>query len=113
MLEAIVGNKSAYWVMLYIYHYGEVYPRQVATARDVAVSPIIQQLKKFSNAGVLASKKVGKSTLYFFNRKASQVRPLIEIIKMEYQNIPDADKAILFSERSRARRPGKPVKLKE
>lgn len=113
MLQTILGNKSAYWVMLYIYHYGEVYPRQVASALDTSVAPIILQLKKFSDAGVLASKKVGKSTLYFFNRKASQVRPLIEMIKMEYDNIPDADKAILFSKRSRARRPGKPVKGQE
>ena len=60
MLEKLLGNKSAYWVMLYLYHYGEVYPSLIADSLGTSLNPIKGQLKKLSDAGILSRKKMGK-----------------------------------------------------
>lgn len=109
MLEAILGNKSAYWVMLFIYHYGEVYPKMIADSLETSVTPLKAQLEKLSDAGVLARKKTGNISLYFFNEKAAIVKPLKEMIAVEYDNISMADRTKIFSKRSRARKKGKEV----
>jgi len=109
MLETLLGNKSAYWVMLYLYHYGEAYPTMIADALGISMNPIKAQMKKLSDAGILARKKTGNVNMYFFNEKAAIVKPLKEMIRIEYDNISTADKNKLFKHRSRARREGKPV----
>ena len=109
MLEKLLGNKSAYWVMLYLYHYGEVYPTLIADSLQTSLNPIKGQLKKLSDAGILSRKKMGKMNLYFFNEKAAIVKPLKEMIAIEYDNINQADKNKLFNHRARSRREGKPV----
>ena len=48
MLEKLLGNKSAYWVMLYLFHYGEVYPSLIADSLETSLNPIQGQLKKLS-----------------------------------------------------------------
>lgn len=109
MLETLLGNKSAFWVMIYLYHYGEVYPSLIADSLEISMNPIKGQLKKLSDAGILLRKKTGNVNLYFFNEKAAIVKPLKEMIAIEYDNISAADKNRLFKHRARARRQGKPV----
>jgi predicted transcriptional regulator len=109
MLEKLFGSKSAYWVLLFIYHYGEVYPAMIAENLETSANPIKGQLKKLSNVGILLRKKTGNVTIYFFNEKAAIVKPLKEMLKIEYDNISSADKNKIFKLRARSRREGKPV----
>lgn len=109
MLGTLLGNNSAYWVMLFLYHYGEVYPTMIADALGTSMNPIKGQLKKMSDAGILSRKKTGNVNLYFFNEKAAIVKPLKEMIAVEYDNISKSDKNKLFKLRNRARREGKPI----
>lgn len=95
--------------MLYLYHYGEVYPTLIADSLNTSLNPIKGQLKKLADAGLLMRKKTGNVTLYFFNEKAAFVKPLKEMIAIEYNNISVSDKNKLFKHRARARREGKPV----
>lgn len=107
MLATLLGNESAYWVMLFLYHYGEVYPTMIADALGTSMNPIKGQLKKLSDAGILSRRKMGNVNLYFFNEKAAIVKALKEMIAVEYDNISKADKNKLFKLRSRSRREGK------
>ncbi|HXH76016.1 MAG TPA: hypothetical protein VNJ08_13685 [Bacteriovoracaceae bacterium] len=111
MLEKLFGNKSAYWVMLFLYHYGEVYPTMIADALEISMNPIKGQLKKLNDAGILLRKKTGNVNLYFFNEKSAFVKPLKELIAVEYANISSNDKNKIFKRRARARREGKPIIL--
>ncbi len=95
--------------MLYLYHYGEVYPSLIADSLGTSLNPIKGQLKKLSDAGILSRKKMGKMNLYFFNEKVAIVKPLKEMISIEYDNLNDKDKNKLFKHRARSRREGKPV----
>jgi len=109
MLEGIFGNKTAEKVLLHIYHYGEIHASAIAEDYRIALNPIKGQLDRFENAGILASKEVGRSRLYFFNPKSVFLGPIRELLKITYESIPLKEREILFASRRRPRRKGKPV----
>ncbi len=109
MLEGIFGNKTAEKVLLHIYHYGEIHASAIAQDYKIALNPIRGQLDRFEYAGILASKEVGRSRLYFFNPKSVFLGPVKSILKTAYDSIPLKEREVLFTSRRRPRRKGKPV----
>ena len=109
MLEGIFGNKTAEKVLLHIFHYGESHASGVAQDFGIALNPIIQQLARFEESGVLVSKQAGRSRMYSFNPKSPFSRPVKELIEIAYEGIPLAEREKMFSTRRRPRRKGKPV----
>ena len=109
MLDKILGSDSAMKIMFHLIHYGEIYPSAVAKDYQISLSGVQKQFQRFEEAGILVSKLVGKSRVYLFNKKSPVVKPFIELIKVYYDGLSLQDKELLFGERRRPRRPGKPV----
>ncbi|MBF0205515.1 MAG: winged helix-turn-helix transcriptional regulator [Oligoflexia bacterium] len=109
MLKDIFGNNNAVYALLHVYHHGEIHATAIANDLEVALSPIQNQLDRFERAGVLVSKKVGKTRVYFFNMKSPIIKPFIELIKIYYESLPFSDHQKLFPTRRRPRVKGKPV----
>jgi DNA-binding transcriptional ArsR family regulator len=109
MIEVIFGNKTAAQVMLYLFHYGEAYANGLARDMEITLSQVQKQLDKFEVAGILVSKKVGTVRIYSFNPKLGVTKKIKELIQVFYEAIPLEQRQILFSERRRPRRKGKPV----
>ena len=108
-LEALFGNRTAAKLMLYLFHYGEVYATGMAKDLDVALSPIQRQMDKFEAAGVLTSKMVGNTRVYSFNPKQPATRKLKELVQVFYEAMSMQERERLFSTRRRPRRRGKPI----
>jgi len=109
MLEGIFGNKTAEKVLLHIFHYGESHASAIASDFRVALTPILHQLVRFEDAGILVSKQLGRSRVYSFNPKSPFSRPVQQIIEIAYEGIPLFERQKLFATRRRPRRKGKPV----
>lgn len=109
MLEKLFGTQTAGFVLLHLYHYGEVYARGLARDLNISLSAVQKQLQKFEDAGVLASKLMGRTRIYSFNQKSPLTKPLMELIDVIYSSMSLSDKEHLFKTRQRPRRPGKPV----
>jgi hypothetical protein len=110
MLENIFGNKSTEKILLHIFHYGESYASAIASDFKTPLNPIVQQLNKLEQSGVLVSKVIGRSRIYSFNPKSPFSKPMKEIIQIAYEGIPLNERHELFAIRRRPRRKGKPVK---
>lgn len=109
MLDKILGTKTAEFIMLHLFHYGEVHARGLAKDSAISLSAIQNQLQKFEDAGVIISKKIGNVRVYRFNRKSPLTKPLMELVKVVHSSMSLSDKATLFSVRKRPRRAGKPI----
>jgi predicted transcriptional regulator len=109
MLEGVFGNKTAERVLLHVYHYGEIHASAIAQDYGMAINPVKGQLDRFERAGILASKEVGRTRLYFFNPKSVLVSPIRDLLKIVYETIPLKDREQIFGTRRRPRRKGKPV----
>jgi predicted transcriptional regulator len=109
MLEGIFGNKNAEKVLLHVFHYREIHASAIASDYGIALNPIKGQLDRFERAGILGSKEVGRSRLYFFNPKSVFHESIQSILKIAYHSIPLNERETLFRTRRRPRRKGKPV----
>lgn len=108
MLEDILG-KAAQKILLHLYHYGETYASAVSRDLSTSLGQVQRQLDRLENAGVLVSKRSGKTRVYTFNPKSPYTKSLQEMVRITYDSIPLKEREKLFSERRRPRRRGKPV----
>jgi hypothetical protein len=109
MLEGVFGNRTAEKVLLHVFHYGQIHASAIAQDLGLALNPIMGQLNRFEQAGVLVSKEMGRSRVYAFNPKSPFIGPVRELIRILYESIPLKDRELLFATRRRPRRKGKPV----
>jgi len=108
VVKELLG-KSAYLSLLHLFHYGETYASAIAKDFSTSLGQIQRGLDRLEAAGVLVSKKIGKTRVYHFNPKSPFVPALREMVRIEYEGISEQDRRKLFSERRRPRRKGKPV----
>ncbi len=109
MLDKILGSETAMKIMLHIIHYGEIYPTAVAKDYKLSLSAVQKQFERYELAGILVSKLVGKTRVYFFNKKSKAAIAFMDFIKVYYDGLSLEDKEKIFSERRRPRRSGKPI----
>lgn len=109
MLDKILGSDTAMKIMFHLYHYGEIYPTAVARDYKISLSAVQKQFERFEETGILVSKLVGKTRVYFFNMKFPATKAFLQLIKVYYDGLSLEDKELIFSERRRPRRKGKPV----
>jgi hypothetical protein len=107
VLEGIFGNRTAEKALLHVYHYGEVHASGIAKDYQMALNPVLKQLDRFERSGVIVSKKIGRSRLYFFNRKSPIFEPIRLLLKITYESIPLKEREIIFASRRRPRKNGK------
>lgn len=110
MLEGIFGNKSAERVLLYLEQYGEGYGRAIAaTFEDVSVSMALAQLKRFEAAGLLVSRRQGKTLVFSWNPRSLFVDDVRALLRKALEALPEVDRKRYFRRRLRPRRSGKPA----
>lgn len=108
-LGDILGSRSAEAVLLHLFHHGETYGRAIANDLDLSLEPIQRQLEKFRLAGLLVSKKQGRTLVYSWNPKSRVAPRLKELVAVCYESIALERRATLFSTRRRPRANDKPV----
>jgi len=84
-LEALVGGTAAK-LLLYLVHYGEAYPTAVAEQFGLSLAGVQHQCRKLEEAGLLISKKVGRTRVYRFQPKhpaVPKLRALAEVYACE------------------------------
>jgi DNA-binding transcriptional ArsR family regulator len=109
MLDKILGSEIAMKIMLHLVHYDEIYPSAVSKDYKLTLSAVQKQFERFEEAGILVSKLVGRTRVYFFNKKSKAANKFYEFVKVYYEGLSIKDKEIIFAARRRPRRPGKPV----
>jgi len=76
VLEAILGNRSATQVLLFIQQHGEAHASLIAKTFGVSPTGIQRQLKRLEHNAVLTSRLVGRTRLYQFNDSEPTVEAL-------------------------------------
>ena len=108
MLEALLG-KTAQKILLHLFHYGETYASAISKDFATTLGQVQRQLDHLEGAGLLLSKSSGRTRVYTFNPKSPYTKPFRELVRITYESIPISEREILFTERRRPRRRGKPV----
>ena len=108
-LEAIFGNRTAAHVLLFIENYESGYASQIAKTFNMPISITQDQLIKLESAGVLVSRKVGRTRLFELNPRNPTVKRLRTFLADELSALPKSITQRYFRERQRPRRTGKKI----
>jgi len=107
VLEAIFGNRTAAWVLLFLQCYGEGHALRIAKTFGFGLNMTQRQLKRLEEAGVLMSRLVGNIRLFAFNDRNPTVRNLRRLLEEELKLLPDEQVQQYFRQRRRPRKAGK------
>ena len=109
LLEALFGNRTAAWVLLFLQCYGEGHALRIAKTFGLGLNMTQRQLKRLEEAGILVSRRVGNVRLFTFNERNPTVRNLQQFLEAELSNLPEETQQQYFRQRQRPRRTGKPL----
>ena len=110
MLETIFGNETVATILLNLYHYDGIHARAIARNMGKVHGGIVHQLDRLEAGGLLVSKEIGRTRVYMFNPKSPYTALVKQIIQITYDSLPPKLKEKIFSEHSRPRAKGKPIK---
>ncbi|MDR2463812.1 MAG: winged helix-turn-helix domain-containing protein [Verrucomicrobiales bacterium] len=82
MLATIFNSKLVVTLMLSLRQHGEIYASGVAREANLTLSAVQKQLARFEQAGLLASRTVGKTRVYRFNPDNPYIHPLTMMLKI-------------------------------
>ena len=109
ILESVLGNRSATYVLLFLQNYGDGHASRIARTFDVSVMGIQRQLNRLEASGVLVSRSVGRTRVFEFNERSPTVRHLRTFLEAELDLLPAEVVGKHFRQRQRPRRAGKPL----
>ncbi len=109
LLSAIFASKAAERVLFFLENYGEGHATGVARTFGCSLSVVQKQLFKFEQAGVLASRLVGRTRLYSWNPRFALKKELRALLARALALTPREEIRKYFRERRRPRRTGKPL----
>ena len=109
MLEALFGNKTAARVLLYLQNYDDGYAREIAATFKLPPTAVQNQLRKFEQANILASRLVGRTRVYTWNPRYPYLKQLRTLLAEALKYTSEKDLKAYFRNRKRPRRSGKPV----
>ncbi|MBI5640448.1 MAG: winged helix-turn-helix transcriptional regulator [Nitrospirae bacterium] len=109
MLEGVFGNITVEKILFTLYVYGEGYPLGMARTFGDSVNRFQQQLKRLEDAGIVASRLIGRVRVYTFNPRYPFLGELKTLIEKAFEFLPEKEKGAYYSKRTRPRRTGKPL----
>lgn len=103
---AIFGSKAAYRVLMYLENYGRGYAAEIARTFGMSLSQVQNQLRKFEEVGLLASRLEGTARVYRFSRSpvADDLRGFLH---STLGRLPEETLRRFYRQRRRPRRFGK------
>lgn len=94
--------------MLFLQSYGEGYAKRIADTFGIRVNLVQAQLRRLEDAGILVSREVGRTRVFYWNPRSLTVRNLRGFLEAELKLLPDEITQRFFRQRQRPRRAGKP-----
>ena len=109
MLEPLLASTSCERVLIFLAAREEGYLREMAEFFQTSPAPLLKQLEKLENGGVLSSRAVGRTRLYGFNPRYTFLKELRALLEKALSFYPEDLRSALLMSRRRPRRKGKPL----
>jgi len=109
MLEPLLASTNCERVLIFIAAREDGYLREMADFYQTAPAPLLKQLEKLENGGVLFSRLAGRTRLYAFNPRYPFLKELKALLDKALSYYPEDMRASLLESRRRPRRKGKPL----
>lgn len=108
MLSILFGSPLREKILLYLMECEEGYSLELSKNFKASLFAVQSQLRNLEEAGILASRTVGKTRLYTINPRYFLRAELEAMLKKDFQALPEEEVRAYYRPRKRPRRAGKP-----
>lgn len=109
MLEPLLASTNCERVLIFLAARDEGYLRELSEFYQTSPAPLLKQLVKLEEGGVLFSRLAGRTRLYEFNPRYPFLKELKALLEKALTFYPDDLRTRLLENRRRPRRKGKPL----
>jgi DNA-binding transcriptional ArsR family regulator len=109
MLKILFGSAIRGKIYLYLITHGECHAREIAAAFKTPPISFAKQLNKLEGAGLLISRRKGRTKLYAFNPRYPFRIELTRLLEKILRSMPDQERRKYGAPPSRPRPPRKPL----
>lgn len=109
MLEPLLASTNCERVLIFLAARDEGYLREMSEFYQTSPAPLLKQLVKLEEGGVLFSQLVGRTRLYGFNPRYPFKNELKALLDKALTFYPEDLRTRLQENRRRPRRKGKPL----
>jgi hypothetical protein len=96
-LRFLLSNVAAEKILLHVYHHGGGHLRGIARDHNIGIGATQRVLRSFVKEGLLKKEQQGRIVWYSFNENCPILNPLLELIRIVYDDIPEEMKKQLFN----------------
>lgn len=109
MLEGLFGSIYKERILMFIFCREQGYAREMAVFYDIALTPIINQLKNLESGSVVFAQSQGRTKIYKLNPRYPFLQELKNLLEKALQFYPQDLKKKLLYNRRRPRKSNKPL----
>ena len=95
-LHFLLGNVAVEKILLHLYHHGGGHVSGIARDHALGRGATQRVLKRLLQAELLIKESRGRIAWYTFNKRNPIVKPLLEILRLVYDSIPDSQRKATF-----------------
>lgn len=96
-LHFLLGNEAAEKILLHLYHHGRGHTKGIARDHKLGMGATHRVLNRFTEAGIILKESQGRNVYYTFNKKNPMLKPLLELIRIVYENMSTENKQTSFN----------------
>jgi len=96
-LRFLFGNVASEKILLHLYHHGRGHLREIARDHTIGVGATQRALNRLMKGQILSKRKDGNQVIYLFNDRNPLLTPILELIRITYNSIPQEIRAKIFN----------------
>lgn len=109
MLEPLFASTNCERVLIYLAARGEGYLREISDFFQSGPAPVLKQLEKLEQGGIIYIRLLGRTRVYAFNPRYPFLKELRALLEKALEFYPEETRVALTENRRRLRRKGKPL----
>lgn len=96
-LRFLFGNVASEKIFLHLYHHGRGHLREIARDHTIGIGETQRALNRLIKSQILSKRKEGNQVIYSFNNKHPLLPPILELIRITYNSIPQELRTKVFN----------------
>lgn len=109
MLEPLIISTTCEKALIFLTARSEGYLREISDFFKIPPAPLLRQMEKLENGGILYSRSVGRTRVFGFNPRYPFLNELQALLKKVLTFYPEEIRDRLENDRRRPRRKDKPL----
>jgi len=96
-LRFLLANVASEKILLHLYHHGRGHLREIVRDHAIGIGGVQKALARLTKGQIIVKRKEGNLVVYSYNDRNPLVSPILELVRITYNSIPQDLRTKIFS----------------